>query len=338
MMQIFKLSICIPTFNRHGYLAETLESIYSQLSDELMNIVEVVVSDNASIDNTVELIREYRQKFDNITFFRWPENMGADRNYLKVIEQAHGEYCWFFGSDDILMEGGIRKVLAEINNEHSEIILFDRSVSDEALIADPVETSWSNIPSRFFFHTKMERHKFIQYIDKCTSLGGVFSFLSVIIFKKKRWDAIPLKDRFVGSAYVHVHVLFSIMAEGSYFTYVKESLVLCRMGNDSFCPDQSWESIYKRVKLDIDGYHEIVPFVFGSDTIISRKFFLLLERILPIPSLVGIRTYLPQEHGTAHRLDTLLLNCGYYRSFIVVSLLVSVKKTVRVFRRIFKLS
>lgn len=330
------LSICIPTFNREPLLKETIESILRQVSDD-QNLIEIVVSDNASTDGTESLVREFQSQYRNITYFRWPENMGADRNYLQVIEQASGQYCWFLGSDDLLLDGALEKALAVIKDNKTEIVLFDRAESDARLQEAPTTTSWSTLDASFRFNTALEPEKFIEYIDACKSIGGFFSFLSVILFKKSRWDAIQNKDRFVGSAYVHVHALFSMMAEGANFLYVKEALVLCRMGNDSFCPDLSWDNIYRRVKLDIDGYTRITLHVFGSDAIISRQLLNLVERQLLLPTLVRIRFYLKSPMQTKHPLDILLLNRGYFRTYAKVNILVVLMSIIMPCLRLFRL-
>ena len=119
-----QLSICIPTYNREKYLKQLLDCIEKQLQDIEKNIVEICVSDNSSTDNTQSMISEYQQKYNNITYFRWDKNMGADMNYLKVVEIAHGKYCWLFGSDDLMLDGAIKKMLEEIK-EDCDIYLCD---------------------------------------------------------------------------------------------------------------------------------------------------------------------------------------------------------------------
>ncbi len=49
-----KLSICIPTYNRGKFLPDLFESILSEIDEENRSVIEVVVSDNASGDNTEE--------------------------------------------------------------------------------------------------------------------------------------------------------------------------------------------------------------------------------------------------------------------------------------------
>ena len=110
----YRLSFCIPTYNRASYLRETLGYIIDQADDS----IEIVISDNASSDNTEEVVKEAKLRFPNITYFRWPENMGADRNYLKTVELARGDYCWFMGSDDGIKKGALKKVLEELKDGH----------------------------------------------------------------------------------------------------------------------------------------------------------------------------------------------------------------------------
>jgi glycosyltransferase involved in cell wall biosynthesis len=53
------LSVCIPTYNRAGYLHECLSSIETRGLD---NLVEVVVSDNASTDDTLDVLKEFANR------------------------------------------------------------------------------------------------------------------------------------------------------------------------------------------------------------------------------------------------------------------------------------
>ena len=101
-----KLSICIPTYNRENYLSQLLESIVIQAPND--GSIEICVSDNASTDNTEAMIRHYRNQFNYIVYHCNDTNLGADKNYLKCVALASGEYCWLMGSDDQLITGAIK--------------------------------------------------------------------------------------------------------------------------------------------------------------------------------------------------------------------------------------
>lgn len=82
------LSICIPTYNRSKYLKKSLDSIVIQ--DEFLNgIVEIVISDNASTDDTEEVVKPYLEKYTNIYYYRNEINV-VDRNFPLVLSKAKG--------------------------------------------------------------------------------------------------------------------------------------------------------------------------------------------------------------------------------------------------------
>ena len=83
------LSICIPTYNRADVLNETLASIVNNA--DFGNEVEVVISDNASTDNTFEICEYYTSRYSNIRYHRNSVNI-RDANFITVLELATGEY------------------------------------------------------------------------------------------------------------------------------------------------------------------------------------------------------------------------------------------------------
>ena len=73
------LSICIPTYNRAEFLKDALDSILRQINENNKDKVEICISDNASEDNTEELVEEYQKKSPiPIIYHKNEKNMGAD--------------------------------------------------------------------------------------------------------------------------------------------------------------------------------------------------------------------------------------------------------------------
>ncbi|MBF05409.1 hypothetical protein CL644_01745 [bacterium] len=117
------LSICIPTFNRAGYLHDCLESIALQVcKDESFNSqIEVVVSDNASTDETKSVVDEYKNRFTNFTYTRNEENLGFDLNILNVVRSASGEYIWYLGDDDLIVNGSLKFVTGLLETREYDV-------------------------------------------------------------------------------------------------------------------------------------------------------------------------------------------------------------------------
>jgi len=133
-MTKIKLSICIPTYNRAEYLPEAIESVLSQITPEIKDLVEICISDNASTDNTAEIVKQFQEKnICKIVYNRNDKNIGADRNFLKVVEMANGEYCWWLGSDDALEDVILSKLLKIINDTNEEFYMLIQNCYDLTL-------------------------------------------------------------------------------------------------------------------------------------------------------------------------------------------------------------
>lgn len=252
-MSDIKLSFCIPTYNRADYIGQTLESMAVQIIEgEWTDCIEVCISDNASQDDTDDVIRKFQSDYPSVrtVYSKNCENMGADRNYLRVVTLASGEYCWLFGSDDILAPHALGVILQEIK-ERDDIYLGNRINCSFEMKPITQEQWLVDTEDQEFDFSK--RDNLIDYFQRSQLLGAVFSYLSCIIFKKIRWRAINYDISMVGTAYSHVYMLISMVKNGAKLKYINNPIVLCRLENDSFAVDGD----LKRLLLDFDGYFTI---------------------------------------------------------------------------------
>lgn len=99
------LSVCIPTFNRVGYLKKCLKSVLADISDD----VEVIVQDNASTDGTEQWMGSFSHP--NVRYYRNAENVGLVNNVIQIIANAKGEYVYMLTDDDYLLIDGLRDTI-----------------------------------------------------------------------------------------------------------------------------------------------------------------------------------------------------------------------------------
>lgn len=114
------LTIAIPTYNRARFLKQLLTSLFEQLISEPR--VELIISDNASPDETPDVVKEFMQRGLRIRSIRNEENIGPDANFLQCFEQARGKYVWIFGDDDVILPGGVRQVIDHLCREDYDLI------------------------------------------------------------------------------------------------------------------------------------------------------------------------------------------------------------------------
>lgn len=92
------VSICIPTFNGGKFIHRALESLIHQSYKNM----EIIVADDASTDNTGEVVRYYASRDKRIVYFRNDTNLGGMKNLFKAIDVATGAYIQGLCHDDWL--------------------------------------------------------------------------------------------------------------------------------------------------------------------------------------------------------------------------------------------
>lgn len=88
------LSICIPTCNRAEILDEAISALVPLLSEY---DIEIIISDNASTDNTPEVVEKYKSLYPEIVYHRNSQNIGPDRNFIQSLLLSVSHYQWLLG-------------------------------------------------------------------------------------------------------------------------------------------------------------------------------------------------------------------------------------------------
>jgi abequosyltransferase len=255
-----RLSICIPTYNRGPFIGELLDSILDQAGYRCE--LEVIVSDNASTDGTQDVVESYRSRLPGLVYHRADENMGADRNFLKVVELATGEFCWLMGSDDRLEPGSIAEIEGHCRS-HPKIagLSLNRNAYDYSMEKRIYERPVAN--------NLFREDVLIEGTDTIfRGLGDYFGYLSGQVVRRDLWNEVVVRDdvRTYFNAYVHIYIIGRMIQQEPYWFYVHSPCVGWRSGNDSFLS----EGDLKRMKIDVLGYEKIARGLFGADSTTYR--------------------------------------------------------------------
>lgn len=92
------VSIVIPNYNYGRFIRQTLESAVHQTYSH----VEIIVVDDCSDDDSVDIIMEYVHQYENVTLYRNEENLGVVGNHNKAVSLSTGKYICVLSSDDYL--------------------------------------------------------------------------------------------------------------------------------------------------------------------------------------------------------------------------------------------
>lgn len=101
------ISVAMATYNGSLFIEEQLDSILSQTYSN----IEVVVVDDASIDNTFEILEKYTTQYSNLYVYRNETNKGLNQTFNRAIDLCKGVYIAISDQDDIWKPHKLQKLL-----------------------------------------------------------------------------------------------------------------------------------------------------------------------------------------------------------------------------------
>ncbi|HUP77126.1 MAG TPA: glycosyltransferase, partial [Pirellula sp.] len=254
-------------------------SIISQANER----VEIVVCDNASEDDTRDVVEKFRRSFPALVYFRQRENVGADRNYLKSVELASGDYCWLFGSDDVLKEHAIVRVLRELDSGLDVYLCGLTLCSRDMTPICDHRVSRIDTDAVYDLGSAMER---IKYFELALSTTALFSFLGSLIIKRSKWDEVSIdEERFIGTLWSHAAKVFGMIPQGLKLKYLREPQLFKRGENDSFLD----KGMAHRINISVRGYQMMGDLFFGPGSDESRHIRRVLKLEWPLVAFIGLQ-------------------------------------------------
>ena len=128
MMKDYGLvSIITPSYNSSEFIADTIEAICRQTYANW----ELLITDDCSTDNTVEIIQAYMAKDKRIKLQRLPVNSGAGVCRNKSIGMAQGRYIAFCDSDDVWMPQKLEMQLQFMEQKDCALVYSSYMIMNE---------------------------------------------------------------------------------------------------------------------------------------------------------------------------------------------------------------
>lgn len=171
------VSVAIATYNGGKYLQQQLDSIYWQTYTNF----EVVVTDDCSSDNTVEILEHYRKKY-GLKYYVNEVNLGYAKNFAKAASLCTGDYIAFCDQDDIFLPDKIETLVREIG-EYSLIY------SDASLI-DGEGKEFAQSYTRYVNYPMLTGKPFKELVFSCFIRGFQMLFTRELLRA-----ALPMPDR-----------------------------------------------------------------------------------------------------------------------------------------------
>lgn len=249
------LSICIPTYNRSACLKKTLNILATQIHEgNHEKSVEINISDNGSPDNTQDVIQAFMSENPNIKVsnVKNDKNLGPDKNYLRAMHMASGDYSILWSDDDYLRDGALSFIFDTI--EHNPDINF--FISNRNLWRDEEELGYQTflypeVSTRVFDFS--DQNQALLYFSSVISLGGLFSYIPAVIYKSEIGRMYNYDGSLDGTFYSFLFYWWQYLLEGNKLMYLNTSYINCTldMNNNNFGMN------INRTLVDYEGYIKV---------------------------------------------------------------------------------
>ena len=298
------LSICIPTCTRQGWLEKCLAATLPQVEALPAGQVEVVVSDNASVDQTWPALQALAAAHPCLRVRRNAEN-NLTENFNSVVLEARGEYAWLMGDDDAPMPGAVARVLAEVQAHPRDIYLLHATEVD--LEERPVgRREWfRDLPKQDW--DLRDPKVFATYLDHAIYMAGAFAFISVLVFHREAWlEGLAASRPFVPLGWPHVAMGLQLARRGGRVRVLLDTLVLNHVGNDPDAQADPWG----RALVDLRGWVRLADRFLSDEPNLRKAFLGTLHRNRGEDFIAALRLKAPTD-AAWDETRGLLLDAGY---------------------------
>lgn len=171
-----RVSVAMATYNGEKYIGEQLTSILEQTRP----VDEIIISDDASTDGTLQVIKNFMQRSSKITLISNNANLGLNANFEKAISRCGGHYIAISDQDNIWERERIEKMLAAFKDEvlvysDSTIITADGRKRSRLSEKKKYVFTLGASPKEFYFYNAIFGHNVIfrrELLDDLIPIPG----------------------------------------------------------------------------------------------------------------------------------------------------------------------
>lgn len=223
------VSICCITYNHKEYISEAIDSFLTQ---ETNFPFEILIGEDCSTDNTMQILEEYAAKYPNIIKLITSENnVGMMKNFIRTMESCKGEYIAICEGDDVWTSSKKLQIQYEALNKNKNIdFCFTRAID--------LDVSTGSSKEYFNFGTNQKLFNLTEVIRG----GGGFAATCTFFIRKEVFDKLP--EWFYSSAVVGDYYLQILSSLKGGALYLPEVTAMYRIN-----VPVSWTK--ERKKLDI---------------------------------------------------------------------------------------
>ena len=213
-----KISIIIPAYNAEKHIIKCLESII--INSKLNKLIEIIIINDCSTDNTKNIVEEFILQHDDITFtvINSIKNKGVSESRNIGIKKSKGKYIYFIDSDDTINPNVLLEMYYHIEkyNEDYCMCRHVRINNDNNIFTDEVNyEKYSNINKNIINGNILEYPQLLR--DTCC---WVYLIRKDLLYNNNlKFIDVPLEDILFTYYLHHYGKKFGFINKIGYYYY-----------------------------------------------------------------------------------------------------------------------
>ncbi len=174
-----KVSVITPSYNSEQFINQTITSVLNQTYKDW----ELIVIDDASSDNTIEIVNKFIKEHSNIRLIQNKKNSGAAISRNKGIEAAKGDFIAFLDADDLWKPQKLEKQIAFINEHQCDVCFSSYDLMNEE--GDPLNAQIKALQS--LSYKKLLKSNYVGNLTGIYNAKTLGKITSVNLRKRQDW-------------------------------------------------------------------------------------------------------------------------------------------------------
>ena len=214
-----QIDILLATYNGEKYLEEQLDSILNQTYKN----IRLVISDDNSKDNTINILQKYAQKDNRIQLYLQPQNLGVVKNIEFLLNKVENRFYMLSDQDDVWLLEKIEKTVEKQKETNADLVFGDLEVVDKNL-----NTIYESFGDYMLLNKKIKKYintNRINYLYNCVT--------GCTLLSKKEYIEKILPLPTVSKHLIHDHWIGLIVSLNGKLAYMPEKYIKYRQHGDN---------------------------------------------------------------------------------------------------------
>lgn len=248
------LTIAIPTWQRGSFLELTLAQLHREMTALPVDVhdqVEILVSDNASSDDTPGVVTRAQAGGLSLNYVRNSENIGSDANIAQCFNLAQGQYVLILGDDDLLTDSTLLWLLSTLKRKTWGVVCLRAYGFNQDF-------------RREYPGSGGKDREFTDVGEFISAIGSFIALISSCVINKQLLRGIDAQQ-FCGGNLVQVHLVLRAALKAPVNLFSMQYLIAYQRNNAGFY-DFSKVLVFELGRI-LDSYQE-----YGLPSVAIRRF------------------------------------------------------------------